>query len=93
VLLPNETLEQAKSNRPLTWNTTWTLEHASERLAEQIEVKAKFEAGLLKPRHIIGTGYKSSAVARRLAVAYLIESVANYEAMVAELSLVYPLTA
>jgi hypothetical protein len=88
VLFPNETIEQAKANRPLTWNTGWTVAKVRECLDYQLELQKGFLLGTIKPSKIIGGGYKSSAVARRLAGKYLVDTIAQYEAMLAELILV-----
>ena len=88
MLFPNETLEQAQANRPLTWNTGWTVAKVQVSLDYQLKLQQGFLLGEIKPSKIIGGGYKSSAVARRLAGQYLVDSIANYQAMLAELVLV-----
>ena len=88
MLFPNETMEQAKANRPLTWNTGWTVAKVQESLDYTLKLQEGFLLGTIKPSKIVGGGYKSSAVARRLAGEYLVSSVANYQAMLAELVLV-----
>jgi len=85
MLFANETLEQAKANRPLTWNTGWTVDKVQECLDYTLKLQEGFLLGTVKPSKVIGGGYKSSAIARKLAGKYLVESVANYKAMLAEL--------
>ncbi len=82
MLFANETLEQAKANRPLTWNTTWTVEKVQASLDETLKTQADFLAGLIPPRRIVGTGYKN---ARKVAVEWLAGAVARKTAMLAEL--------
>jgi hypothetical protein len=59
MLYGTETLEQAKLNRPLTWNTTTTYEQAAEKFARYAEMKRQFLSGEITARKIIGTGYKN----------------------------------
>ena len=59
MLYGTETLEQAKLNRPLTWNTTITYETATAKFARYAEMKRQFLAGEITARKIIGTGYKN----------------------------------
>jgi hypothetical protein len=85
MLFANETLEEAKANRPLTWNTTWTLEEVQASLEETLKLQEDFLAGLIPPRRIVGTGYKN---ARKVATEYLAGVVAEKRAMLAELATV-----
>lgn len=82
MLFENETLEQAKANRPLTWNTGWTVEKVQVELDYLLRLQAGFLAGTIPPRKVVGGGYKN---ARKVATEYLVETIANTKAMLAEL--------
>lgn len=57
-------------------------EIAKRELAYYLEQQALFNAGIIKPRKIVGGGYKNSAIARKLAVKFLEDVIAEYRAKV-----------
>jgi len=59
-------------------NPNWTNEKLSESYAEFVQLKKDFEAGLVKPSKIIGTGYKSNH-SRRLAKEWIENQLAIYK--------------
>lgn len=59
MLFGTETLEQAKLNRPLTWNTTTTYEQAADKFARYAEMKRQFVNGEITAKTVIGSGYKN----------------------------------
>ena len=82
MLFENETLEQAKANRPLTWNTGWTADKVQVELDYLLRLQEGFLAGSIPPRKVVGGGYKN---ARKVATQYLIDAIAEKKAMLAEL--------
>jgi hypothetical protein len=59
MLFGTETLEQARINRPLTWNTTFTYEQVADNFKRYAEMKQDFLGGRITARQVIGTGYKN----------------------------------
>lgn len=82
MLFANETLEQAKANRPLTWNTGWTVEKIQVELDYLVRLQEGFLAGTIPPRKVVGGGYKN---ARKVATQWLNDILAEKRAMLAEL--------
>ena len=82
MLFENETLEQAKANRPLTWNTGWTADKVQVELDYLLRLQEGFLAGSIPPRKVVGGGYKN---ARKVATQYLVDAIAEKKAMLAEL--------
>jgi len=60
-------------------NPNWTNEKLLKEYNENKFYLSEFNAGYLKPSKVIGGGYKSSAVAKRLAKEYLEKTVAQYK--------------
>lgn len=48
-------------------NPNWTVEKLKREVSEHEDLLENWEAGYIKPSKVIGTGYKSSSVARKLA--------------------------
>lgn len=82
MLYGTETLEQAKANRPLTWNTGWTADKVQVELDYLLKLQEGFLAGLIPPRKVVGGGYKN---ARKVATQWLVETITEKRAMLAEL--------
>jgi hypothetical protein len=82
MLFANETLETAKVNRPLTWNTGWTADKVQVELDYLLKLQEGFLAGTIPPRKVVGGGYKN---ARKVATQWLVEVIAEKRAMLAEL--------
>jgi hypothetical protein len=61
------------------FRSNWTNEKLTAEYNENKKDLNNFNNGLLKPSKVIGTGYKSSAVAKRLAKEWLEKNVATYK--------------
>jgi hypothetical protein len=60
-------------------NPNWTNEKLKVEYDSLKKYLQNFNSGLLKPSKVIGTGYKSSAIAKRLAKKWLEDNVAQYK--------------
>lgn len=60
-------------------NPNWTNEKLKVEYDSLKKYLQNFNSGLLKPSKVIGTGYKSSAIAKRLAKEWLEKNVAQYK--------------
>ena len=60
-------------------NPNWTNDKLKAEYDSLKKDLQNFNSGLLKPSKVIGTGYKSSAIAKRLAKKWLEDNIAKYE--------------